>query len=68
VGPFGLGDWAFDNYMVNLSIVISAPSLGIKIGVGTSGNCEDCAVGRFQFAAGILGFVAEVVAVGWAQS
>jgi hypothetical protein len=49
VGPFSLGDWAFDGYMINLSIVISVLSLGVKIGVGTSSNCEDCAMGREGF-------------------
>jgi hypothetical protein len=29
--------------MVNLSIVIFVLSLGVQIGVGTSGNCEDWA-------------------------
>jgi hypothetical protein len=45
VGPFGLCNWTFDNYMVNLSIVISALSLGVKIGIGTSCNCENCVMG-----------------------
>jgi hypothetical protein len=49
VGPFGLGDWAFDGYMVNLSIVISVLSLGVEISVGASGNCEDCAMGGEGF-------------------
>jgi hypothetical protein len=31
--------------MIFFSIVVSALSLGVKVGVGTSGNCEDCAMG-----------------------
>jgi hypothetical protein len=46
MGPFGLGNWAFDSYMINLSILIFVMSLGVKIGVGTSDNCEDCVVGE----------------------
>jgi hypothetical protein len=49
VGSFGLGHWAFNNYMINLSIVISALSLGVEIDVGTSGNCADCVVGGEGF-------------------
>jgi hypothetical protein len=44
VGPFGLGNGTFDNYMIDLPIVVSMLSLGIEIGVATSCNCEDCAV------------------------
>jgi hypothetical protein len=33
VGPFGLGKGAFDNYVVYFSIVISALSLGVKVGI-----------------------------------
>jgi hypothetical protein len=49
VGPFGLGDGAFNNYMIYFSIVISVLSLGVKIGVGASDNCEDCAMGEKGF-------------------
>jgi hypothetical protein len=45
VGPFGLGDGAFDNYMIDLSLVVSPLPLSIKISVGASGNYEDCVVG-----------------------
>jgi hypothetical protein len=41
----GLSDGAFDDYMVYFSVVISALLLGVKTGVGTSSDCEDCAVG-----------------------
>jgi hypothetical protein len=44
VGPFGLGYGALDD-MINLPIVTFELSLGIKIGVGTSDDCEDCAMG-----------------------
>jgi hypothetical protein len=49
VGPFDLSDGAFDSYIFYFSIVISALSLGVKIGVGTSANCEDCDVGGKGF-------------------
>jgi hypothetical protein len=45
VRPFGLSNGAFDSYKVYFSVVISTMSLGVKVGVGTSGNCENCAVG-----------------------
>jgi hypothetical protein len=44
VGPFGLCDGAFNNYMVYFSVVISALPFGLKVYVGASSNCEDCAV------------------------
>jgi hypothetical protein len=31
--------------MIDLLIVVSALSHGVEIGVGTSGDCKDCAVG-----------------------
>jgi hypothetical protein len=45
MGPLGLGNVAFDSYMIDLPVIVYALSLGIKISVGTPGNCEDCAVG-----------------------
>jgi hypothetical protein len=45
VGPFGLGNKTFDNDVIDLPIIIVVLSLNVKIGVGTSGNCEDCAMG-----------------------
>jgi hypothetical protein len=44
VGPLGLGDGTFDNDMIDLSVVISSLPLVIEINVGTSGDCEDCAM------------------------
>jgi hypothetical protein len=46
VGPFGLGDGAFDSYMIDLSVIISLLPLGVNISVGTFSDCEDCVVGR----------------------
>jgi hypothetical protein len=40
VGPLGLSDGAFDGYMVYFLVVISMLPLGVKIGVGTSGDYE----------------------------
>jgi hypothetical protein len=49
VGPFGLSDGAFDNYMIYFSVVISTLSFGVEISIGTFSNCEDCAVGGEGF-------------------
>jgi hypothetical protein len=45
VGTLGLSDGAFDGYMVYFPVVISTVLLGVIIGVGTFGDCEDCAMG-----------------------
>jgi hypothetical protein len=45
VRPFSLCDGAFDNNMVDLFVIVSSLPLGVKIGVGSSGDHEDCAVG-----------------------
>jgi hypothetical protein len=44
VGPLGLSDGTFDDYMVYFPIVISALPLGVRISVGTFSDCEDCTV------------------------
>jgi hypothetical protein len=41
-----LGNWAFDNYVIYFSIVVSVLSLGVKVGVRTTSNYEDYAVSR----------------------
>jgi hypothetical protein len=45
VGPFGLSNGTFDSDVIDLPVIIMMLSLGIKVGIGTSGNCEDCAMG-----------------------
>jgi hypothetical protein len=40
-----MSDGAFNKYMTYFSVVISVLSLGVKVGVGASGDCEDCAMG-----------------------
>jgi hypothetical protein len=45
VEPFGLGNMTFNNDVIDLPVIIVMLSLGVKIGVGTSSNCEDCAMG-----------------------
>jgi hypothetical protein len=42
MGPLGLGDGAFDDYMVYFLIIISVLPLGVKVGIKTSSNCEYC--------------------------
>jgi hypothetical protein len=43
--PLGLGNGAFDIYMIDLPIIVSALSFRIQIGVGTPGNYKDCVMG-----------------------
>jgi hypothetical protein len=45
VRPFGLSNWAFDSYLIYFSVVVSVVSLCVKVGVGTSGNYENCVMG-----------------------
>jgi hypothetical protein len=45
VGPFGLSNGTFDNDMINMHVIVTMMSLGVEVDVGTSGNCEDCAMG-----------------------
>jgi hypothetical protein len=42
MGPFGLGDGAFNNNVIDLSVIVSLLLFVIKISVGASGNCENC--------------------------
>jgi hypothetical protein len=44
VGPFGLCNSTFNDDVINLLIIITTLSLSVEVGVGTSGNCKDCAV------------------------
>jgi hypothetical protein len=46
--PLGLGDGAFDRYMI-YSVIISALSLGVEICIGAPGDCKDCAVSWESF-------------------
>jgi hypothetical protein len=45
VGSFGLGNRTFDDDVINLAIIISVLALGLKISIGSFGDCQDCAVG-----------------------
>jgi hypothetical protein len=45
VTPFGFGDRTFDNHMIDLSVIVSSLPLVFEIGIGVSGDGEDCAVG-----------------------
>jgi hypothetical protein len=44
VRPLGMGNGAFDTYVIYFSVIVPALSLGVKVGIGTSDNCEDCAM------------------------
>jgi hypothetical protein len=61
VRPFGLGDGAFDSYVIYFSVIISTLSFGVEISIGALGDCKDCAMSW----KGVLGFVVEVEVVGW---
>jgi hypothetical protein len=56
VGPFGLGDWAFNDNMIDLHVVIATLSLGTKVCIRTSGDYEDYVVGGESFIL-LLGFL-----------
>jgi hypothetical protein len=43
--PFHLGNGIFDNNVIDLPIIVSALSLGIKIDVGASDDYEDWTLG-----------------------
>jgi hypothetical protein len=60
VGPLGLCDWAFDCYVIYFPTVVSALSLGFKVGIGASNDCKD-------FVVGVPRFVVEVGVVDWLQ-
>jgi hypothetical protein len=56
VRPLGLGNGAFDNYVIYFSIIVLALSLGVEVYIGTSGNCKDCAISWEGFVL-LLGFL-----------
>jgi hypothetical protein len=57
VGPLGVGNGAFDSYAIDFSIIVPTLSLGVKVSIGTSCNCKDCAMGWEGFVSllGLLG-------------
>jgi hypothetical protein len=57
VRPLGLGNVAFDSYVIYFSVIVRALSLGVKVDIGTFGNCKDCAMGweGFVLLLGLLG-------------
>jgi hypothetical protein len=44
VRPLGLGNGAFDSYVIYFSVIVPALSLGVKISIGTSDNYKDCVI------------------------
>jgi hypothetical protein len=54
--PHGMGNGAFDRYMIYFSVVVSALSLGVKVGIRNSGDCKDCAMSWEGFIL-LLGFL-----------
>jgi hypothetical protein len=45
VRPFDLDHGTFDDHMIDLSLIVSSLSVVFKIGIGASGDGEDCAMG-----------------------
>jgi hypothetical protein len=56
VRPLGLGNGAFDSYVIYFSIIVLTLSLGVKVGIGTFANCTDCVIGWEGFV-WLLGFL-----------
>jgi hypothetical protein len=56
VRPLGLGYRAFDSYVIYFSVIVSVLSLGVKISIGDSGDCKDCATNWESFIL-FLGFL-----------
>jgi hypothetical protein len=54
--PLGLGNGAFDNYVVYFSIIVSALPLGVEVCIGISSNCKNCVMSWEGFAL-LLGFL-----------
>jgi hypothetical protein len=55
VRPVGLGNGAFDSYVIYFSVVVSVISLAVKVGIGAPNDCKDCAVSWEDFGL-LLGF------------
>jgi hypothetical protein len=44
VRPLGLSNGTFDSYVIYFSVIVPALSFGIKVSIGTSSECKDCAI------------------------
>jgi hypothetical protein len=64
VRPLGLGNGALDSYMIYFSVIVLALLLGVKVGIGTSGDCKDCDMGWKGFI-WLLGFLGLWWRWGW---
>jgi hypothetical protein len=60
VRPFGLGNRTFDNDVIDLPVIIVMLPFGVKVGIGTSGNYEDCAMGGES-----IGLLQRFLDLGW---
>jgi hypothetical protein len=49
VGALGLGNGAFDGYVIYFSVIVLALSLGVKIGSGAPSDCKDCTISWESF-------------------
>jgi hypothetical protein len=64
VRPLGLGNGAFNSYVVYFSVIVSMLSLGVKISIETSDNYKDCAMSWEDFIL-LLGFLGLWWRWGW---
>jgi hypothetical protein len=52
----GLGNGAFDTYVIYFSVIVLTLSLGVKVSIGASGDCKDCAM-CWECFVSLLGFL-----------
>jgi hypothetical protein len=64
VRPLGLGDGAFNSYVIYFSVIVPVPSLGVKVGIRTSGECKECAM-CWEVFIWLLGFLGLWRRWGW---
>jgi hypothetical protein len=55
VRPLGLGNGAFDSYVIYFFVAVSMLSFGVKVGIGSPYDCKDCAMSWEGFSL-LLGF------------
>jgi hypothetical protein len=64
VGPPGICNWAFDSYVIYSPVIVSVLLLGFEVGIGASGDYEDCAMSWESFIL-LLGFLDLWWRLGW---
>jgi hypothetical protein len=64
VRPLGLGNGAFDNYVIYFSVIVATLSFGAKVGIRTSVDYKDCGMSWECFIL-LLGFLGLWRRWGW---